>query len=186
MPQHGFDSRFHTIVFPPIFFQDEFISICGRYVKRSAKQRTAEHFRVDPTTLPDLAPSYNVVPQTFRPLVRLSRAIAEREMVPMRWGLIPFWILLANSSETCRFILPGSFRWVCTRSSPFQKSMQPAVRYELGQLTQAFKFVRGGDYSARSACTGLIVDARFAGKNVANNPNTRSTPGTNTKVHGSF
>jgi hypothetical protein len=102
------------------------------------------------------------------------------------WILGPEGILLANSSETCRFILPGSFRWVCTRSSPFQKSMQPAVRYELGQLTQAFKFVCGGDYSARSACTGLIVDARFAGKNVANNPNTRSSPGTNTKVHGSF
>lgn len=159
--------------------------MCGRYVRRSDKQRIAEHFRVNPGTFPDLGLSYNVAPQTFQPIVRLNRETGEREIVLMRWGLIPFWILLANSSETCRFILPGSFRWVCTRSSPFQKSMQPAVRYELGQLTQPFKFVRG-DYSARSACTGLIVDARFAGKNVANNPNTRSTPGTNTKVHGSF
>ena len=64
--------------------------MCGRYVRRSDKQRIAEHFRVDPTTFPDLGMSYNVAPQTFQPIVRLD-AQGQREIVLMRWGLVPFW-----------------------------------------------------------------------------------------------
>jgi putative SOS response-associated peptidase YedK len=65
--------------------------MCGRYVRRSDKQRIAEHFRIDPTTLPDLEPSYNIAPQTFQPIVRLNRDTGDREIVMMRWGLVPFW-----------------------------------------------------------------------------------------------
>jgi putative SOS response-associated peptidase YedK len=65
--------------------------MCGRYVRRSDKQRIAEHFRVDPTTLPDLEPSYNVAPQTFQPIVRQNGDTGAREVVMMRWGLVPFW-----------------------------------------------------------------------------------------------
>jgi putative SOS response-associated peptidase YedK len=36
-------------------------------------------------------PSYNVAPQTFQPVVRLSPDTGERELTIMRWGLIPFW-----------------------------------------------------------------------------------------------
>jgi putative SOS response-associated peptidase YedK len=74
--------------------------MCGRYVRRSDKQRIAEHFRIDPTTLPDLEPSYNIAPQTFQPIVRVNRHTGEREIVMMRWGLVPFWILSANSGRT--------------------------------------------------------------------------------------
>ncbi len=35
--------------------------------------------------------SYNVAPQTFQPVVRLNRDSGQREIVLMRWGLIPFW-----------------------------------------------------------------------------------------------
>jgi putative SOS response-associated peptidase YedK len=38
-----------------------------------------------------LAPSYNVAPQSFQPVVRLSPDTGERELTIMRWGLIPFW-----------------------------------------------------------------------------------------------
>ncbi len=65
--------------------------MCGRYVRHSDKQRIAEHFRVDPGTFPDLGESYNVAPQTFQPVVRLNRETGEREIVLMRWGLVPFW-----------------------------------------------------------------------------------------------
>jgi putative SOS response-associated peptidase YedK len=65
--------------------------MCGPYVRRSDKQRIAEHFRIDPTTLPDLEPSYNIAPQTFQPIVRLNRDTGDREIVMMRWGLVPFW-----------------------------------------------------------------------------------------------
>jgi putative SOS response-associated peptidase YedK len=41
--------------------------------------------------MPDFGPSWNVAPQTFQPVVRLNRDTAERELVLMRWGLIPYW-----------------------------------------------------------------------------------------------
>jgi hypothetical protein len=65
-------------------------SMCGRYVRRSDKQRTVEHFRIDPTTLPDLGVSYNIAHQTFQPIVRLNCDSGARETVIMRWGLVPF------------------------------------------------------------------------------------------------
>lgn len=65
--------------------------MCGRYARRSDKQRIAEHFRVHPDSFPDLGLSYNVAPQTFQPIVRLNRDTGEREIVLMRWGLVPFW-----------------------------------------------------------------------------------------------
>lgn len=37
------------------------------------------------------APSFNVAPQTFQPVVRLARDTGERELTVMRWGLIPYW-----------------------------------------------------------------------------------------------
>jgi putative SOS response-associated peptidase YedK len=38
-----------------------------------------------------LAPSYNVAPQSFQPVVRLDAETGERELTVMRWGLVPFW-----------------------------------------------------------------------------------------------
>jgi putative SOS response-associated peptidase YedK len=65
--------------------------MCGRYVRRSDKQRIAEHFHVYGPSVPDFGSSWNVAPQTFQPVVRLNRDTREREIVMMRWGLIPFW-----------------------------------------------------------------------------------------------
>ncbi len=45
----------------------------GRYVRRSDKQRIAEHFQVHGLSLPDFGPSWNVAPQTFQPVIRLNR-----------------------------------------------------------------------------------------------------------------
>src|SRR5882757_6345327 len=64
--------------------------MCGRYVRRSDKQRIADHFAVHGPSLPDFGPSWNVAPQTFQPIVRMNRDTGEREIVLMRWGLIPF------------------------------------------------------------------------------------------------
>jgi SOS response associated peptidase (SRAP) len=36
-------------------------------------------------------PSWNVAPQTFQPVIRLNRDTGERELVLMRWGLVPYW-----------------------------------------------------------------------------------------------
>jgi putative SOS response-associated peptidase YedK len=65
--------------------------MCGRYARRSEKQRIAEHFRLHPGSIPDFGISHNVAPQTFQPIVRLNGDTDDREVVMMRWGLIPFW-----------------------------------------------------------------------------------------------
>lgn len=65
--------------------------MCGRYYRRSDKQRIAEAFRLgklpEGFVLPDW--DYNVAPTTLQPVIRLNRDTAEREIVLMRWGLIP-------------------------------------------------------------------------------------------------
>ncbi len=65
--------------------------MCGRYVRRSDKQRIADHFHVHGPSLPEFGPSWNIAPQTFQPVVRLSRESGGREIVLMRWGLVPYW-----------------------------------------------------------------------------------------------
>jgi hypothetical protein len=66
--------------------------MCGRYVRRSDKQRIAEHLRIDPTTLPDLEASYNIAPPTFqqraaetRSFNKMVRERKEAEVAANRW-----------------------------------------------------------------------------------------------------
>jgi putative SOS response-associated peptidase YedK len=65
--------------------------MCGRYYRRSDKQAIAEAFRLGLPTTFEILPSYNVAPQTFQPVVRLSDDAGQRELERMRWGLVPFW-----------------------------------------------------------------------------------------------
>lgn len=67
--------------------------MCGRYVRSADKQRIAEEFRVksDVQSLAMPPHDHNVAPTTFQPVIRESREDGEREMVLMRWGLVPFF-----------------------------------------------------------------------------------------------
>lgn len=69
--------------------------MCGRYGRRADKQRIAEWMQTHNTSVFDdeslYAPSFNVAPQSFQPVVRLSRDTGERELTVMRWGLVPYW-----------------------------------------------------------------------------------------------
>ena len=68
--------------------------MCGRYGRRADKQRIAEWMQTHSTNVFDdtcFAPSYNVCPQSFQPVVRLEPETGERELTVMRWGLVPFW-----------------------------------------------------------------------------------------------
>ncbi|MGB6689718.1 MAG: SOS response-associated peptidase family protein [Terracidiphilus sp.] len=74
--------------------------VCGRYGKRADKQRIAEWMQTHDTNVFDdshLAPSYNVAPQSFQPVVKLDGENRERELTLMRWGLVPFWTLFRKS-----------------------------------------------------------------------------------------
>jgi putative SOS response-associated peptidase YedK len=65
--------------------------MCGRYYRRSDKQKIAEAFhatKVDDFELPPA--DYNVAPTSTQPIVRKSKDTGERELVTMRWGLVLF------------------------------------------------------------------------------------------------
>ena len=65
--------------------------MCGRFARKSTQEVLAEWFDLDLDEMPWFAPSYNVAPQSTQPVVRLGRDTGRREMVLMRWGLVPFW-----------------------------------------------------------------------------------------------
>jgi len=55
------------------------------------QQQLAEAFRAELTGDPlPYAPGYNIAPTTAQPVVRQARATNQREIVPMRWGLVGF------------------------------------------------------------------------------------------------
>jgi putative SOS response-associated peptidase YedK len=66
--------------------------MCGRYYRRSDKQRIGDAFNISdiPSSLVT-SEDYNVAPTTFQPVIRNDRETGERELVLMRWGLVPFF-----------------------------------------------------------------------------------------------
>ena len=71
--------------------------MCGRYERRSSKQKIAERMRAKKITDAPIAPDYNIAPTTFQPVVRSARDSAEseervRELLLMRWGFVPPFI----------------------------------------------------------------------------------------------
>ena len=63
--------------------------MCGRYYSRSEKQQIAERFHAGNVFEGPLAPNFNIAPTTFQPVVRVERDTDLRELVLMRWGLVP-------------------------------------------------------------------------------------------------
>ena len=56
--------------------------MCGRYYRRSDKQRIAEAFKVG--KLPpgfELPPDYNIAPSTYQPVIRADAETGERALV---------------------------------------------------------------------------------------------------------
>jgi len=67
--------------------------MCGRYYRRSDKQRLSEAFHLGKLPEDFVLPhwDYNVAPTTFQPIIRANRHNGEPELVLMRWGLIPYF-----------------------------------------------------------------------------------------------
>jgi len=69
--------------------------MCGRYTRFAATELIYRYFGIPqpqpeaPTA--DAPPSWNVTPQTMQPVIRLNPETGQREMVLMRWGLVPFF-----------------------------------------------------------------------------------------------
>jgi putative SOS response-associated peptidase YedK len=66
--------------------------MCGRYYRRSEKPRIAEAFRLDKLPIGFvLPPDFNVAPTTFQPVIRADKDTGERELLTMRWGMVPYF-----------------------------------------------------------------------------------------------
>ena len=67
--------------------------MCGRYYRRSDKQRIAEAYRLGEIPFDLVLPDwdFNIAPTTFQPVIRNARDTSQRELVLMRWGLVPFF-----------------------------------------------------------------------------------------------
>ncbi len=69
--------------------------MCGRYTRFAATELIYKHFGIrlprPESPSADPPPSWNVAPQTMQPVIRLNPDTGEREMVLMRWGLVPFF-----------------------------------------------------------------------------------------------
>jgi putative SOS response-associated peptidase YedK len=94
--------------------------VCGRYGRRADKQRIAEWFRTHNTNVfsdRELGPTYNAAPQSLQPVIRLNSETGEREIAIMKWGLVPYWIPLANSIQFCFYEIER-IRW--TRYLPHE------------------------------------------------------------------
>ena len=63
--------------------------MCGRFTLRTPAHRLAEAFGV--RELPNLAPRYNIAPTQDVAAVRRGAGGGPRELVFLRWGLIPSW-----------------------------------------------------------------------------------------------
>lgn len=67
--------------------------MCGRYYRRGQKQEIAERMKAGLIApgLPEIMDSYNVAPTTHQPVVRHTRDGAVRELLLMRWGMVPYY-----------------------------------------------------------------------------------------------
>ena len=61
--------------------------MCGRYLITTPVEAIRQIFQVDQR--PNLAARYNVAPTQSVPIIR--RGESGRELVTVRWGLVPFW-----------------------------------------------------------------------------------------------
>jgi putative SOS response-associated peptidase YedK len=70
---------------------NDYISIvCGRFTRKYTWREIYELYRLTvPAAIPNLPPRYNICPTTTIDAV-LSKD-GKRELVPMRWGLVPGW-----------------------------------------------------------------------------------------------
>jgi putative SOS response-associated peptidase YedK len=63
--------------------------MCGRYMLTTPVDALRQLFLF--TERPNLAPRYNIAPTQEVPIVRRTRDGTGRELIMVRWGLVPYW-----------------------------------------------------------------------------------------------
>lgn len=68
--------------------------MCGRFTREFTWREVHDFLDLRLPAQLEIAPSWNVAPTQVSPVARLApegERRGERELVPMRWGLVPFW-----------------------------------------------------------------------------------------------
>ena len=75
--------------------------MCGRYQRRSDKQKIAEAFRVRniEDLFLELAPTYNAAPQSMQPVIIWDPARGMRMLQMMFWRFLPPFVTRSESIQ---------------------------------------------------------------------------------------
>jgi hypothetical protein len=86
--------------------------MCGRYRLTAKERYIRDHFGLYED--PAWTPRWNIAPTQSVPVIRQDKKEPKRTFALLRWGLIPYWTLLANSSyalsRTALESWPGEIR----------------------------------------------------------------------------
>ena len=155
--------------------------MCGRFTLRTPAHLVAETFRLD--DVPLLKPRYNIAPTQPVAAVRLRRSDTSdgsRELVMLRWGLIPFWAedakvgyrMINARAETvakkpafrqafarrrCLIVSDGFYEWRKTNGTkqPYFIHLKDDRPFAFAGLWERWK----GDAEPIESCTIIVTDA---------------------------
>jgi putative SOS response-associated peptidase YedK len=151
--------------------------MCGRFTLTDPDADLAVQFNLP--EIPDMAPRYNIAPTQPVAAVRIGAGTETRELVLLRWGLIPFWAkdlkigarMINARSETvaekpafraafrkrrCLVVADGFYEWQKQNGAkqPFLIRLQDAQPFAFAGLWEHWK---GPDDTVVESCTLLTT-----------------------------
>jgi len=151
--------------------------MCGRFTLTDPDADLAVQFNLP--EMPDLQPRYNIAPTQPVAAVRVASRGADREMVLLHWGLIPFWAkdpdmgarMINARSETvaekpafraafrkrrCLVVADGFYEWQKQNGTkqPFYIRLRSSRPFAFAGLWEHWE---GADVSVIESCTLLTT-----------------------------
>jgi hypothetical protein len=124
--------------------------MCGRYRLARKKEILAKTFDIDNNDV-ERSPRYNVAPGQNVPVIRQDAVRPLRSISLARWGLIPFWTLLANS-------LCGLINRIRPRRSRPQRNAKTLIMLAApAEIWQPRKLLQATRHALRYCIVGFLV-----------------------------
>jgi putative SOS response-associated peptidase YedK len=153
--------------------------MCGRYVVKTPVSQLATMF--DLMDVPPLTPRFNVAPTQMVPAVRLKPETKKRELVMLKWGLIPAWakdaaigsqMIMARADTVeqkpafksafqkrrCLMVADGFYEWQKTngKKQPYFIGLKDQSPFAFAGLWEHWKNPEG---DAVESCALITTDA---------------------------
>jgi len=151
--------------------------MCGRFTLFDSADSVAERFGLPDT--PSFSPRYNIAPSQMVAAVRIPPGAGERELVTLRWGLVPSWAkdpaignrMINARAETVadkpafrsairrrRCLVPadGFYEWkrVNGRKQPYYIRLEDGAIFAFAGLWESWA---GPEHAAVESCTILTT-----------------------------